>query len=161
MKKINTSGLLVLSASLLMGTGMYQSSNATESDDTKAKVTDTEQKTEQHPGEKVYKTSCMVCHVSEGRPSIAPPVFAVKNHVLAEYPERDEFIERVVGWVKAPNADGALMPGAIRKFGLMPAITLNDADLQAVAEYLYDTDMNLPDWYKEHYEAEHGTQPNQ
>ena len=36
---------------------------------------------------------------------------------------------------------------------------LSDEDLQAVAEYLYDTDMNLPAWYKEHYKEEHGEEP--
>jgi hypothetical protein len=53
------------------------------------------------------------------------------------------------------------MPGAIRKFGLMPAFPLPDEELQAVAEFLYDSDMSLPDWYKEHYAAEHGEPPKE
>lgn len=102
----------------------------------------------------------MVCHVAEGRPTIAPPIFAVKNHIIAEHPERDDFVQRVISWVKSPDEEKALMPGAIRKFGLMPAMPqLSDDDLQAVAEYLYDTDMNLPEWYKEHYKEEHGELP--
>ena len=161
MKQTTTSGLMIITASLLLGAGMYQSTNASENKSTKAKVTATEMKPDQHLGEKVYKSSCVACHVSEGRPTIAPPIFAVKNHVIAAYPERDEFIKRVVGWVKSPNADEALMPGAIGKFGLMPALPMNDADLQAVAGYLYDANMNLPDWYKEHYEAEHGKQSSE
>ncbi|MGB0848829.1 MAG: c-type cytochrome [Thiolinea sp.] len=113
-----------------------------------------------HPGNKVYQSACMVCHVAKGKPTIAPPIFAVKNHVIAEYPERDDFIQRVKSWVKAPNEEEALMRGAIRKFGLMPAMPqLSDDDLQAVAEYLFDTNMELPEWYKKHYEEEHGTPP--
>nr|CAA6822287.1 MAG: Unknown protein [uncultured Thiotrichaceae bacterium] len=115
-----------------------------------------------NPGAKVYQSACMVCHVAEGRPTIAPPIFAVKGHVIAVHPERDDFIKRVVSWVKEPNADDALMPGAVRKFKVMPAMPhLSDEDLVAVAEYLYDTDMELPDWYKEHYEEEHGEAPKE
>ena len=113
-------------------------------------------------GAEVYKSSCAVCHVSEGKPTIAPPIFAVKNHVIDAFPERDDFIEQVKNWVKAPDEKKALMRGAIRKFGLMPPMAnLSDEDLQAVAEYLYDTDMNLPDWYKEHYKEEHGEMPKE
>lgn len=111
-------------------------------------------------GQELYKTACMACHVVEGKPTIAPPIFAVKNHVLDVYPERDEFIERIKSWVKAPSKDEALMRGAIRKFGLMPAMAhISDEDLQAIAEYIYDTDMELPEWYEKHYEEEHGKKP--
>lgn len=113
-------------------------------------------------GEKVYQSACMSCHAAKGKAVIAPPIFAVKNHVMDQYPERDAFIERVKSWVKAPNADDALMRGAIKKFGLMPAMpSLSDEDLQAVSEYLYDTDMDLPDWYRQHYKEEHGEEPKQ
>ena len=111
----------------------------------------------EHSGADVYKTNCMACHAAEGKAVIAPPIFAVKDHVIKAYPERDAFIARVVSWVKAPNGDDLLMPGAAKKFGVMPAMPhLADADLTAVAEFLYDTDLGQPDWYKEHYEAEHG-----
>ncbi|CAA6809891.1 MAG: Unknown protein, partial [uncultured Thiotrichaceae bacterium] len=75
-----------------------------------------------HPGLKVYQSACMVCHVAEGRATIAPPIFAVKGHVIGVYPERDDFIQRVKSWVKAPDEKDVLMPGAVRKFGLMPAM---------------------------------------
>lgn len=115
---------------------------------------------EGHPGKKVYESACMSCHVAEGKPTIAPPIFAVKNHVIGKYPERSAFIQRVSSWVKAPNADDVLMAGAVKKFGLMPAMPhLDDKDLRAVAEYLYDTNLSLPDWYKQHYKEEHGTLP--
>lgn len=114
-----------------------------------------------HPGKKVYESACMACHVVKGKPTIAPPIFAVKNHVLDAYPEREDFIQQVKSWVKKPAEEDALMRGAIRKFGLMPALPhLSDEDLQAVAEYLFDTDMELPEWYAEHYEEEHGKKPD-
>lgn len=113
-----------------------------------------------HPGKKVYESACMACHAAQGKAKIAPPIFAVKNHVIDVYTEREDFIERVKSWVKTPVEEEALMRGAIRKFGLMPALPhLSEEDLQAVAEYLFDTDMALPEWYAEHYEEEHGKKP--
>ena len=113
-----------------------------------------------HPGAKVYQSACMSCHVAEGQPTVAPPIFAVRDHVIKARPEREAFVQQVVSWVKAPNAEQALMPGAVSKFGLMPAQPeLSDADLQAVAEFMFDFDMAKPDWYAEHYQAEHGKKP--
>lgn len=118
------------------------------------------EKTEVVSGQDVYETNCIACHVSEGMPTVAPPIFAVKNHVIGSYPEREDFIKRVAEWVKAPNAEDVLMPGAVRKFGLMPALPqLSDEEAQAVAAFLFDSDMELPDWYAEHYKAEHGEAP--
>lgn len=115
-----------------------------------------------HPGAKVYQSACMSCHTLAAKEEgIAPPLFGVKDHVIKAYPERTAFIKRVVDWVKAPNANDVLMPGAVKKFGLMPAQTqLSDADLQAVAAFIYDTDFTKPDWYAAHYQAEHGKKPH-
>lgn len=111
-------------------------------------------------GKEVYESLCMVCHVSKGKPTIAPPIFAVKNHVIEAHPEREDFVQRIVDWVKKPDADNALMRGAIKKFGLMPPMPqIDDEELLAVAEFLYDTDVELPDWYKKHYKEEHGKEP--
>lgn len=115
----------------------------------------------QHPGAKVYQSACMSCHALNAKEEgIAPPLFGVKDHVIKAYPERAAFIKRVVEWVKAPNPNDVLMPGAVKKFGLMPAQPqLSEADLQAVAEFIYDTDFTKPDWYAAHYQAEHGKKP--
>ena len=113
-------------------------------------------------GAKVYQSLCMTCHQVDKPTEQGPPIFAVKDHVIKAFPERAAFVERVKTWVKDPKADTALMPGALTKFGLMPAQTqASEEELQAVAEFLYDTDLAQPDWYAEHYQAEHGKQPDQ
>lgn len=114
-----------------------------------------------HPGAKVYQAACMSCHsLTAKEEGIAPPLFGVKDHVIKAYPERTAFIKRVVAWVKVPNPNDVLMPGAVSKFGLMPAqASISDSDLQAVAEFIYDTDFTKPDWYAAHYQAEHGKKP--
>lgn len=114
-----------------------------------------------HPGATVYQSACMSCHaLATKEEGVAPPLFGVKDHVLKAYPERAAFIQRVVAWVQAPNPQDVLMPGAVKKFGLMPAQTqLSEVDLQAVAEFIYDTDFTRPDWYAAHYQAEHAKKP--
>ena len=156
MKSLTFSSVLlsaVLATNIAMATDETKAPALTEA----AEATET---TETISGKDIYQTYCIACHVSEGMPTIAPPIFAVKNHVTAKYPEREDFVKRVTEWVKAPNADDPLMPGAVRKFGLMPAMPyLSDEQAQAVAEFLFDSDMELPDWYAEHYEEEHGEAP--
>lgn len=111
-------------------------------------------------GAQIFQTQCLACHSAENIAEKAPPMFGVKDHVIKAYPERDAFIQRVANWVKAPNADDVLMPGAVKKFGLMPAMPqLSDQDAQAVAAFLFDMNLNEPDWYKAHYQAEHGVKP--
>lgn len=150
-------GLLVLSSVSCAGDGVTSEAAAKPEvmADTKEEVSAL------RSGEEVYKSVCMACHVAEGMPTVGPPIFAVKNHVIGAHPERDDFVNRVVEWVKAPDEKTALMPGAVRKFGLMPANDLPDEELKAVAEFIYDSDMSLPDWYKEHYQAEHGEMPKE
>ena len=162
MKSLTLTSVLLsaaLASNIAMAADETKTPETTEAAEVAA-VAETTEKTETVSGQEVYQTLCIACHVSEGKPTIAPPIFAVKNHVTAEYPEREDFVKRVAEWVKAPNADDVLMPGAVRKFGLMPAMPqLSDEQAVAVAEFLFDSDMELPDWYAEHYEEEHGEKP--
>ena len=112
-------------------------------------------------GEELFKKLCISCHQTEGTPVNAPPIFAVINHVKSSYPNRDEFVNRVVEWVKEPNPNDVLMPGAIRRFGLMPKLPYEEGDVRKVAEYLYDKKFQMPEWYREHFKKEHGFEPSQ
>lgn len=105
------------------------------------------------------QSNCLICHTigakNEPTQAIAPPLFAVKNH-LKEFGDRDAFIAHVSAWVKAPSAENARMPGAVKKFGLMPAFPLTDDVLDEIAGWIYDTPMKKPNWYAKHYRKEHG-----
>lgn len=111
-------------------------------------------------GFSLYQSMCSACHVASGRPTVAPPLFGVKNHVMGAYPERQEFVEYIVQWVKNPQAERSLMPGAVRRFGVMPTLPYSETDVRAVAGFIYDADLSMPDWYSEHYRQEHGKMPN-
>jgi len=110
-------------------------------------------------GSELFEKHCNQCHVKAGRPTAAPPIFAVIHHLKKEYPERNEFIKKVVDWVNNPNEKESLMPGAVRRFGLMPKLGYAEADVRSIAQYLYDGEIELPVWYKKHYKEKHGTEP--
>ncbi len=110
-------------------------------------------------GKELFNNLCLSCHVTSGKPTIAPPIFAVINHVKYTYPEKPDFVNYVVEWVENPRQEKALMPGAIKKFGSMPKLPYKTDDVRLIAEYLYDGNVQLPEWYIEHYKAEHGHEP--
>ena len=112
-------------------------------------------------GGELFDKLCLICHVKQGPPTNAPPIFGVINHVRQAYPNRADFIQRIVNWVKEPNAEDVLMPGAIRRFGHMPKLGYSEHDVRLIAEYLYDGKTDLPEWYIKHYEEEHGQKPDE
>ncbi|MEW7977575.1 MAG: hypothetical protein AB2814_09090 [Candidatus Sedimenticola endophacoides] len=108
-------------------------------------------------GREVFESLCLSCHPVERTPTLsAPPIFAVKNHYLRTHPTREAFIARLSTWLERPDPNASLMPGALRRFGTMPRQELNAQQRRAVAAVLYDTPMEQPGWYREHYRKEHG-----
>ena len=111
-------------------------------------------------GESLMMKLCVSCHVLEGKPTIAPPIFAVKIHVKQAYTGRDAFVQRIVDWVENPDEANTLMPGAVNRFGLMPKLSYKNENVKKIAEYIYDTEFNVPEWYRQHYKKMHGTEPS-
>lgn len=97
----------------------------------------------QSPAE-LTATRCLICHGDPvaGQQRLAPPFAMVKMHYdsLSE----QEFTKAVTAWLKAPSKEKSLMPGAVNRFGLMPAPGCSDADAAAIAKYLYKTDFAMP-----------------
>ena len=72
-------------------------------------------------GEAVFTRVCFDCHnaTEEGPDMVAPPIFAAKNH-YSGFAAREDFVAAVSGYLLDPTEQTAQMPGAVRKFGLMP-----------------------------------------
>ena len=107
-------------------------------------------------GKELYGQLCASCHAAESNPKVAPPIFAVVDHVRQAYPKREDFISRIIEWVDEPETEVALMPGAIRKFNLMPKLGYSQRDVEEIAEYLFDKDTVLSKEYIEHKKKGHG-----
>lgn len=108
-------------------------------------------------GAKLLKQSCVTCHSAHGsmKNRAAPPLVAVKRHYLEDNPTRAQFIADIREFVKHPEEHKSKMPGALKRFGLMPQMSFSDEQLNAVAAVLYDTEVEAPDWFEKHYQEAH------
>ena len=95
-------------------------------------------------GQESFSELCGECHMQAGTPKSAPPIFVVKRHVLRYFAEKDAFVERLVNWVADPDPDRALMPGAVRRFGLMPKLPYSADQVRTAAEFIYETELMRP-----------------
>jgi len=110
----------------------------------------------EHPGKKLMETNCYVCHnpVTSHDDRLAPPMIAVKKHYKNENTTKDEFIDDFKKWIKTPSEELSKMPGAIRKFGIMPFAPFLEKDIEQIADYIYDNNIEQPEWFKEHHQEE-------
>lgn len=101
--------------------------------------------------------NCYSCHnpeTEEGK-RIAPPMIAVKKHYLDGKPSKEEFIANIVAFMDNPTSEASKMPGAIKRFGVMPNLSLPKKNVALIADYLYENDIETPSWFEEHYKKEH------
>lgn len=98
-------------------------------------------------------TNCYACHGPMAREGerVAPPMIAVKRHYLEAGLDREQFIEAIAGFVAAPSEDKSRMPGAVRRFGVMPPALYDDAMVRRLAGYVFDNEIDKPEWFEAHW----------
>ncbi len=111
-------------------------------------------------GEQLYKTYCSACHGVTGgmdmRKRIAPPIVAVKMHYIGPYPDKASFVMAVANWVEKQDVNKSLMRGAIRRFNVMPPVSIAREDAEKIASYIYEGDIEKPAGFDKHFEEMHG-----
>lgn len=114
---------------------------------------------EVHPGKKLMETNCYLCHGPKANQGerIGPPMIAVKKHYINTSTKKEDFIKEVQAWIKNPNESNAKMPGAVRRFGIMPKQQFPEETIEKIADYIYDNDIEEPEWFEGHMKKEHGT----
>ena len=108
------------------------------------------------------KTQCYICHNPETAHDsrIAPPMIAVKMHYLDEDTTEKEFIQSILNFVNKPTEEKSKMKGAVKRFGVMPYQKYNEADIKAIASYMYNYKLEKPNWFDEHIKGK-GMKPFQ
>ncbi len=111
-----------------------------------------------HPGKKLLENQCYVCHspVLSHDDRIAPPMIAIKKHYISENTSKEEFIKSMQNWIKNPTEENAKMYGAVKRFGLMPKQVYPEETIKQISDYLYDNEIEKPEWFEEHYNKERG-----
>ncbi|MCB0465165.1 MAG: DUF3365 domain-containing protein [Aequorivita sp.] len=116
---------------------------------------------QEHPGKKLMENTCYVCHnpkTSEER-MVAPPMIAVKMHYISEDTSKEDFINSMVEWAKKPSEEKSKMPGAVKKFGLMPYQFFPEETIKQIADYMFSNEIEEPEWFELHYNQMHGNRP--
>jgi glutamyl/glutaminyl-tRNA synthetase len=78
-------------------------------------------------------------------------MIAIKKHYIGKSTSEDTFVKEFLSFVLNPTEDKAKMPGAIRRFNLMPKILYKESDLEKLAKYLYKNEIEKPEWFEAHY----------
>ncbi len=105
-------------------------------------------------GQKNFESLCLACHNATATKNdrIAPPMVAITEHYISDETSLDEFIQQVTDYVNDPTEEKSKMPGAVRKFGLMPKMGYSSEQLNSVATYLFHnhTTLERPVGFKAH-----------
>lgn len=129
-------------------------------DNPKQKKTLKKQQTAQSgEGYTLLKTNCYACHnpnTESHDAIIAPPMIAVKKRYSMQHQTKEAFVKAVVAWASNPTAENALMKGAVTRFKVMPKQPFKTADLEKIAAYIYDNDIEVPSWFAAHEKQMHG-----
>lgn len=108
---------------------------------------------QEHPGKLLMENNCYACHSPKASEDnmAAPPMIAVKMHYISEDTSKEDFVNNMVNWCKNPSKETSKMPAAVKKFGLMPYQFYPESTIRQIAEYMFDTEIEEPDWFQEHY----------
>lgn len=90
-------------------------------------------------GKAVFERNCSVCHSINPPPKSAPPIVPIASSYHRQFSSKTAGINHMVAFMKSPSkAASKVDPDAISRFGLMPQMTLSDAELKAVAGWVWD-----------------------
>lgn len=109
-------------------------------------------------GKELLEKYCYSCHqvnASMGN-RVAPPMFMVKSHYLDLGDTKEEFTNAILAWVENPSEERSKMPGALRKFGVMPYQAFPKDTIIKIAHYLYDSEPEKPRGFKSHQKGKRG-----
>lgn len=111
-----------------------------------------------HPGKKLMETYCYACHdaTTNEDSRLAPPMIAIKRRYIFKDTSKEEFIKDMQNWVKNPTEKNAKMFGAVRRFGVMQKLPYPEKDIEQIADYIYDYDIEQPEWFEAHYKQRGG-----
>lgn len=109
-------------------------------------------------GLKLLEQNCYSCHSPQGDHDsrLAPPLIAIKRHYIDDETSLEQFTSDLIHFIDSPSTDKSKMPGAIRKFGLMPKMQFSEEDLSLIATYIFEEDIESPEWFEQHQKEMHG-----
>ena len=101
----------------------------------------------------LLQANCMNCHSpnKDADHKIAPTLAEVKMAYIEKSSSVEAFMKDIRTFVNNPTKENAKMKGAVKKYGLMPAMDFTGSELNAMAAYLYVTQLEKDEWYDKQY----------
>lgn len=102
------------------------------------------------------ENNCISCHSLNPavENNIAPTMAAIKSAYLKGNSTRAQFTEDYIAFLNNPGTATSKMPEAIKRFNLMPKMSLSDDQISKIAAYIYTTDLEKPEWFENNYAQE-------
>lgn len=97
-------------------------------------------------GAQLFKDNCAACHMPDDPSAqmVAPPIAGVLMHYERAFPDRAEAIKAISAWAVKPEETSSVLPGALRRFGLMPAVDISPENARTIAEYITSQEFRPP-----------------
>jgi cytochrome c551/c552 len=89
-------------------------------------------------GETLFNGNCTSCH-NIITPNSAPSIQEIKQYYTKAFPQKDAFVLFMSEWVSSPDTKTAIMPHAIKKYGLMPELGYDKDTLTEISKYIFET----------------------
>ncbi|MBN1279956.1 MAG: cytochrome c [Chlorobiaceae bacterium] len=89
-------------------------------------------------GREVFDRNCSVCHPINPPPKSAPPVASLSSRYHEKFATKAQGVAHMEVFLKKPDKSKVIDSRAIARFGLMPVITMTDAERTAVASWFWD-----------------------
>ena len=137
---------------------LFSSCNKQKSSEDFSTNTPAKSETENAEALALFQQKCYACHSVTTKSHdeiIAPPMIAVKKRYSMQFDNKDDFVNAVVAYAHDPKAENALMIGAVNKFKAMPKQAFEETDLKKIAAYIYDNEIETPEWFEGHFQQNH------
>lgn len=107
----------------------------------------------------LMKNNCFTCHNPNAVSHddiLAPPMVAIKIRYLRKYPNKESFVNAMTNFIENPSSQAAIMRGAVLEFDVMPKVSLDRRALEDISDYIYENQLEEPEWFAEHFKEMHG-----
>lgn len=104
-------------------------------------------------GVALMATHCHTCHgVGEltMEEMLAPPLWGVRAHYLARFPEPEAFVDAMTDFILEPSTEKSLMPLSVERYGLKAPVSLDHEQIRAVVWAIYAGQVERPPWSREY-----------
>ncbi len=93
----------------------------------------------QKEAEAIYQNNCQSCHAMAPPAKSAPAIIALAGQYRARYSKKAGAVADMVSFMKEPAVSKSILgSGTFERFGLMPAMSIADEELEKVAGWLWD-----------------------